>query len=307
MLRYKFGKISRADHKRPGKFRTITTPERPFTGIGLYNIALLCATLYNLTKPFSEAHMNPLPANRRHFLRTAVASVPLLSAVGPTSISSSLVGSAAPKKDRVRLSCNLYSFNEPLTTGTMTLEEVLVFCADLGFDAVDPTAYYFPKYPALPTDAYLYDIKRKAFRLGLDISGTGVRNDFTLSDPAQRKAQIELVKEWINTAAKFGAPVMRIFAGKGVAPGHTRDVVVLHPRQVPQQPRDAVGIGVGPIGQRGSGDVVQHRVNEFLDSTECVGQQVVVVHRVRLFRRALIASHAYPDCLEGNIGALQAR
>lgn len=169
--------------------------------------------------------MNHSPANRRHFLRTAVASVPLLAAVGPTPISSLLVGSAAPKTGRVRLSCNLYSFNEPLTTGTMTLEEVLIFCANLGFDAVDPTAYYFPKYPALPTDAYLYDIKRKAFRLGLDISGTGVRNDFTLPDPAQRKVQIELVKDWIGVAAKFGAPVMRIFSGKGISPGHTRDEV----------------------------------------------------------------------------------
>ena len=68
--------------------------------------------------------------------------------------------------------------------GQMTLEQVLAFCSDLGFAAVDPTGYYFPKYPALPDDSYLYQIKRKAFRLGLDISGTGVRNDFTLPDPA---------------------------------------------------------------------------------------------------------------------------
>ncbi|RYF68374.1 MAG: sugar phosphate isomerase/epimerase, partial [Cytophagaceae bacterium] len=119
-------------------------------------------------------------------------------------------------------SCNLYSFNEPLVNKTMTLEQVLAFCADTGFAAVDPTAYYFPGYPVLPEDSYTYLIKRKAFRLGLDISGTGVRTDFTLPDPTRRKAEIELVRQWIGFAAKLGAPVLRIFAGKNVPDGHTR-------------------------------------------------------------------------------------
>lgn len=134
-----------------------------------------------------------------------------------------MAASASP--ERVRLSCNLYSFNEPLTNKTMTLEQVLAFCADTGFAAIDPTAYYFPGYPALPDDSYTYLIKRKAFRLGLDISGTGVRNDFTLPDPTRRKAEIELVRQWIGFAAKLGAPVLRIFAGKNVPDGHTREEV----------------------------------------------------------------------------------
>ncbi|HEX9955838.1 MAG TPA: sugar phosphate isomerase/epimerase family protein [Fibrella sp.] len=107
----------------------------------------------------------------------------------------------------------------------MTLEQVLTFCADTGFAAVDPTAYYFPGYPTLPEDSYTYLIKRKAFRLGLDISGTGVRNDFTLPDPTRRKAEIELVRQWIGFAAKLGAPVLRIFAGKNVPAGHSREEV----------------------------------------------------------------------------------
>lgn len=107
----------------------------------------------------------------------------------------------------------------------MTLDDVLEFCADLGFDAVDPTGYYFPNYPELPDDAYIYRIKRKAFRLGLDISGTGVRNDFTLTDQKRRRADIELVKKWVGFSARFGAPVLRVFSGKGVPDGHTREEV----------------------------------------------------------------------------------
>ena len=78
----------------------------------------------------------------------------------------------------------------------------------------------------MPPDSYIYDIKRKAFRMGLDISGTGVRNDFTLADPIKRKAEIDLVRQWVTVAAKMGAPCLRVFAGKGVPAGHTRPDVL---------------------------------------------------------------------------------
>ncbi|NID12390.1 sugar phosphate isomerase/epimerase family protein [Fibrivirga algicola] len=169
--------------------------------------------------------MSQLPATRRSFLKTVTAGIPLaVTSTGAPAIATS--AGLAPKKPLpVRLSCNLYSFNEPLVNKTMTLEEVLRFCAETGFAAVDPTGYYFPDYPATPDDSYTYLIKRTAFRLGLDVSGTGVRNDFTLPDVTRRKAEIELVRQWIGVAAKLGAPVLRIFAGKNVPAGHTRDEV----------------------------------------------------------------------------------
>ena len=105
----------------------------------------------------------------------------------------------------------------------MTLEQVVDFCAELGFDAVDPTGYYFPGHPAPPADAYLHAIKRRAFRNGLDISGTGVRNDFTVPDPAKREEDVAHVGRWVEVAAKLGAPVLRVFDGRGEAKGPTRE------------------------------------------------------------------------------------
>jgi sugar phosphate isomerase/epimerase len=81
-----------------------------------------------------------------------------------------------------------------LQTGEMSLGEVIEFCADLNFDAVDPTGYYFGTYPDVPDDEYIYYIKRMALLLGLDISGMGVRNDFVTPDRARRTADIEHVK-----------------------------------------------------------------------------------------------------------------
>lgn len=150
------------------------------------------------------------------------------AALTPLMLASETITKASQehaRRSRIKLSCNLYSFNGPLRNRQMTLEQVVEFCADTGFEAVDPTGYYFPNYPELPGDDYVYRIKRRAFRLGLDISGTGVRNDFTLADPAQRRKEVELVKKWVGLAAKLDAPVLRVFSGRGVPAGKTRDEV----------------------------------------------------------------------------------
>lgn len=112
------------------------------------------------------------------------------------------------------LSLNAYSLNEVLLKGEMSLEQLFQFAAETGFAAVDLTAYYIPGYPLTPSDELLYEIKRKAFRKGISFSGTGVRNDFTVTDPERLAGEIEHVKEWIVAASKLGAPNIRVFDGK---------------------------------------------------------------------------------------------
>jgi len=127
---------------------------------------------------------------------------------------------------KVKIGLNCYSFNQPLMAKTMTVEEMFRTSASVGFEAADLTGYYFSTYPAVPSDEEIYRYKKSAFLLGLDISGTGVRNDFTLADPEKRKLEVQLVKEWIIVASKLGAPVIRVFAGKEVPAGFTRKQVV---------------------------------------------------------------------------------
>jgi len=115
--------------------------------------------------------------------------------------------------EKIRISLNAYSFNTPLREGRMTLDDLLDFCAAEGFDGLDITGYYFPGYPAVPSDEIIYHIRKKAFRLGIDLGCTGVRNDFTWSDPVKRAEEKKLVKEWVVVAHKLGAPGVRIFSG----------------------------------------------------------------------------------------------
>ncbi|MFZ0283243.1 MAG: sugar phosphate isomerase/epimerase family protein [Bacteroidales bacterium] len=113
----------------------------------------------------------------------------------------------------LKISLNAFSFDKPLRAGTMTIDDLLEYCAKTGFDGVDLTGYYFPGYPVVPSDEYIYHVRKKAFRLGVELGCTGVRNDFTWSDPLKRNSEKQLVKDWIVVAHKLGAPGLRIFAG----------------------------------------------------------------------------------------------
>jgi sugar phosphate isomerase/epimerase len=161
----------------------------------------------------------PETVDRRAFL-SALAASPLVGGLGPHPVPGPLPGGA--RAARIKLSCNLYSFNAPLRSGEMTLEQAIDCCAELGFDAVDPTGYYFPGHPQPPSDAYVHAIKLRAFRNGLDVSGTGVRNDFAVPEAAKREADVAHVARWVEVAAKLGAPALRVFDGRGEGSGPSR-------------------------------------------------------------------------------------
>jgi sugar phosphate isomerase/epimerase len=159
---------------------------------------------------------------RRNFIHRA-SWLPLGAAVGlavgsggPASAQTPLQRVGGPK---LKTALNAYSFSKPLNDHLkgrgkgMTLLELLDFCAEENFDALDPTGYFFPGYPKVPSDKYINDFKRRAFVLGLGISGTGVRNNFASPERQQRAADVQHVKQWIEVAARLGAPVIRVFAG----------------------------------------------------------------------------------------------
>ena len=156
---------------------------------------------------------------RRSFLRRAA----LLPFIAATSVPISKAGAAfAPIPHaggaHLKPALNAYSFLAPLTANLkdpgkgIDLFGVCDFAARQDFDAVDLTAYFFPGYPKAPADSYVNRIKRHTHDLGLGISGTGVRNDFTAADQAVRAAGVQTIKDWIEIAARLGAPTVRAFA-----------------------------------------------------------------------------------------------
>jgi len=117
----------------------------------------------------------------------------------------------------MKLSLAAYSFNKMLPRasrrqkGEITLSDFVDYCAKLNLDGTELTSYYFPDKPS---NEYLLNLKEQTFRLGLDISGTAIGNDFCIPEGEKRQAQLQLCRDWIDHAAVMGAPVIRIFAGK---------------------------------------------------------------------------------------------
>jgi sugar phosphate isomerase/epimerase len=126
----------------------------------------------------------------------------------------------------LKLALNAYSFDKTLKDGSMTLAKTVEYCAQHGFEGLDATGYYFPGYPKVPTDEYIYGLKRTAFVNGVSISGTGVRNDFAQADAEARRRDVQMVNDWIEVASKLSAPVIRVFTGPKMPEGRTFDQVL---------------------------------------------------------------------------------
>jgi sugar phosphate isomerase/epimerase len=155
--------------------------------------------------------------SRRHFLAGTAAAATLLS----TNVSS--VFAADPpvrtQPPMMKLSMAAYSFNdlfarrgtpEQIANAMMSLEKFIAYCAENQLGAAELTGYYFPK---VVTPEYLVSLKQLTHRLGIEISGTAIGNNFCLPEGEARDAQLAECRQWIDYAATMGAPVIRIFAG----------------------------------------------------------------------------------------------
>ena len=69
--------------------------------------------------------------------------------------------------------------------------------------------YYF----AQTTPDYLAGLKAKCTRLGLDVSGTAVGNNFCVADATKLKAELDSVKARGEHTSRLGGKTIRIFAG----------------------------------------------------------------------------------------------
>jgi sugar phosphate isomerase/epimerase len=145
--------------------------------------------------------------NRRSFLQVTGGALAAIPAIAQTA-----------KRHVLKTSLNAYSFNKMLNDKIkgrgegISLLQVCDFAAKCKFDGIDPTGYFFPGYPERPTDAYIDELKKRIGDLGLGISGTGVRNNFTTSDKEIRAQGVKHIKEFVEVAARLGAPVIRVFA-----------------------------------------------------------------------------------------------
>lgn len=165
-----------------------------------------------------DTHVAPHTHSRRHWLARAAwgsctlacaAAARVAPAIDPIDRSAVSSSSSAAK---FKFSLAAYSYRDLLTGASppLTLFDFVHDCARMGLEGTELTSYYFPR-PV--TRQYLCTLKQLCFKLGLDVSGTAVGNDFCLPPGDKRDEQLAMVKQWVDHAVLLGAPVIRIFSG----------------------------------------------------------------------------------------------
>ncbi len=165
----------------------------------------------------SQTHEESARTPRRTFLKSGIGLISAALAAEKLNSFSPASHAVEPIHDcgaaRIRSSLAAYSFRNQLQSKDpaekIDLFRFMDFCVEQGCDAAELTSYYFES----TSSDYILQLKRHAFLLGLDISGTAVGNNFALPYGETRDKQIADVKAWIERAALLGAPHIRIFAG----------------------------------------------------------------------------------------------
>ena len=155
--------------------------------------------------------------NRRQFLRKMAGWSAAVGAASTTMLYPASVSAIEPVErngqPKFKFSLAAYSYRNLLTGDPpkLSLSDFIDDCARMQLEGTELTSYYFPSTVA---NDYLRQLKQRCFRLGLDVSGTAVGNDFGHPPGPKRDQQIESVKRWVDHAEVLGAPVIRIFAGQ---------------------------------------------------------------------------------------------
>ncbi|MBC2844667.1 sugar phosphate isomerase/epimerase family protein [Winogradskyella flava] len=163
--------------------------------------------------------------NRRDAIKKLIMAPLLLSFPALWSASSSTGRTETASSKRLQYSVNAYSFNDEFRSGEMDLFDMMEFASDIGLNAVDLTAYYFSSYPKLPKKSELFALKKRALELGLNISWTGIRNNFVTADVEARNRDLKMIKDWLDISSTIGSSILRIFTGRNQLEGYTKEQV----------------------------------------------------------------------------------
>jgi len=147
-------------------------------------------------------------SRRGLFRKGAAAAAAIATASGRPSTTSAQGAVGTPKNMRVSLAA--YSVRQALKAGDMDLFGFIDWCAEMDLDGAELTSYYFRENF---DTGYLHELKRRAHRRGVTISGTAIANNFCHPPGDERRKQIDHVKQWIDHAVEFFAPHIRVFAG----------------------------------------------------------------------------------------------
>lgn len=182
--------------------------------------------------------MIPAPS-RRQFLASSLATAASV-ALAPATSRAAMPSASRPS---IQLGISTYSFWH-FRGPKVTVETVIEKTAALGVPGVDVLHRQLdlPERAPLTTEhrVYLQNLKRHAFRHGVNLICLSIHQDFVDPDPAFRRREVEHTLKCIEIAALLGIPCIRLNSGRWgtirsfndlmkargeepILPGHTED------------------------------------------------------------------------------------
>lgn len=152
--------------------------------------------------------------NRRQFLATTAVGLgsTLASAAEPKP-----AVAIPPKKNAIKLAVSSYSYWH-FTTPKVPIETVIEKAAALGVQGVDilHRQMQFDEFGPLDraTHVHCQQLKRKAFRSGVDLVCLSIHQDFVSPDLAERKKHVEHTEKCIEIAYALGISCIRLNSGR---------------------------------------------------------------------------------------------
>jgi sugar phosphate isomerase/epimerase len=152
--------------------------------------------------------------NRRSFF-TATAGLGAALALPTPAAESTAAASGAKKRIKLGLcSYSYWHFRDP----KVSIETVIDKAAQFGFEGVDilHRQMDIPEKEALTADhrRYLQNLKRHAFRNGIDLVCLSVHQDFVQKKEADRQKQIDHTHKCLEIAYELGVPCIRLNSGR---------------------------------------------------------------------------------------------
>ncbi|HXI38466.1 MAG TPA: sugar phosphate isomerase/epimerase family protein [Bryobacteraceae bacterium] len=115
----------------------------------------------------------------------------------------------APAKRRSRFGVSTYSYWH-FKGDKYPIERVIEDAGRIGFDGVE----VLHRQMSGESAAYLNELKRSAFRNGLDLIQLAIHQDFVSPDALERRKRIDHTLHCIELAAQLGAPSIRLNSGR---------------------------------------------------------------------------------------------
>ncbi len=119
------------------------------------------------------------------------------------------IPAAAETKPRIRIGVSTYSYWH-FDKVKYPIEKVIENAAKIGFDGVE----ILHRQMEREDKAYVNNLKRMAFSLGLDLFFLSIHQNFVSPDPAKRQQNIDHTKRCIDLAVQLGCPAIRLNSGR---------------------------------------------------------------------------------------------